>query len=752
MTSDKQLVFVSYSRKDRPWLDRLRTTLEPLARSGRIEVWDDSQIESGKLWREETERLMEKAHVAILLVTPDFLASEFVVNIEIPLLLARAENDGLRLFWIPIKHSLVEESQLSQYQAAWPMNQPLDSLSGPEQDRALVEIVRKISKGLPLSSGNRDPQPKDPLGSRIKESPKVAPIQTPNWKEEALYKVWFRQDALELICILMFIGFLAFNIISEQPSPTLLLLNVIPAVCLFSLHPSDTGGFFAGAGLVGLWLNSIHHEKDQMLSWLIWLGFPLLILSLLLLAKWIYTISTSKLKVTRTHVIYRNGPFHAFSTQFPHDRIQAIFVKKQGLFSLGRWFDYGTLVVQQVGKGEIRVPMTPLPNYVCKKIKEIQMQSNSLLLKELSDKQKSYVDMVRTMDGALGVIDILLLEEDQQLLTSEKPHSTLGQLAHYDIQSGERLELKHLVKYLHGVTLLAELPNKLILIGGSDDKGNFVQLIDRKTYRTSGPAIRFKIPRRHNDFRVELKKYGFFAERVGVYSNSMVVAQCGMGGDVSQLYSFNPMSGTIYAGPTDTQKVHDPSHILPETSQDWAGVILKEHRWYVTGSRWGWVRTWDAGTLTLLHHLQLQSPEGIDRSLRHTSNCQIHAMAVNGSETTIAVGTWVGAIHLLNAPPEADVVNPLVPKDFKYEDDPYSGDASEVTALLFLDNERFLVAAYKSSLRIWDTETGLQVGDPFGRDESGTIVSIVQCGEYLITFSDYGDNQLVKWRLKDLIP
>src|SRR4051794_13839548 len=71
--SSSPRVFISYSHKDVRWLDRLKTMLQPLARSGEIDPWDDMRIRSGQYWREEIARAIASATTAVPLVSPEFL-------------------------------------------------------------------------------------------------------------------------------------------------------------------------------------------------------------------------------------------------------------------------------------------------------------------------------------------------------------------------------------------------------------------------------------------------------------------------------------------------------------------------------------------------------------------------------------------------------------------------------------------------------------------------------------------------------
>jgi hypothetical protein len=62
-------IFISYSHADREWLGRLNTFLKPLKRAEQIVLWDDSAIKPADVWRAEIQNGLDRACIAILLVT-----------------------------------------------------------------------------------------------------------------------------------------------------------------------------------------------------------------------------------------------------------------------------------------------------------------------------------------------------------------------------------------------------------------------------------------------------------------------------------------------------------------------------------------------------------------------------------------------------------------------------------------------------------------------------------------------------------
>jgi hypothetical protein len=142
--SARDQVFISYSHKDEEWLGKLRTMLKPMVRNKIVSVWEDTKISVGEEWRDEIKGALAAAKAAVLLVSPNFLDSDFIAEYELPPLLEAAEKQGLVILWVYLSHCLYDETEIKRYQAANEISKPLDSLTPSEQNAALVNVCKKI--------------------------------------------------------------------------------------------------------------------------------------------------------------------------------------------------------------------------------------------------------------------------------------------------------------------------------------------------------------------------------------------------------------------------------------------------------------------------------------------------------------------------------------------------------------------------------------------------------------------------------
>src|SRR5437660_37618 len=93
-------VFYSYAHEDQQLRDKLERALTPLEREGLIQGWHDRQIGAGTEWKDSIDKNLEAAQIILLLVSADFLASDYCYDKEMKRALEKNEAGEARV--IPI--------------------------------------------------------------------------------------------------------------------------------------------------------------------------------------------------------------------------------------------------------------------------------------------------------------------------------------------------------------------------------------------------------------------------------------------------------------------------------------------------------------------------------------------------------------------------------------------------------------------------------------------------------------------------
>jgi hypothetical protein len=138
-------VFISYSHKDARWLAKLRAHLQPLDRDGLVDVWDDNRMRPGLDWLKGIQDAIAGARVAILLISADFLASEFIATIELPRLLSKAKRQGCRILPLILRPCRFSEMHaLQKFQAVNSPKRPLAVMKAAEAEAYLVRAAQSV--------------------------------------------------------------------------------------------------------------------------------------------------------------------------------------------------------------------------------------------------------------------------------------------------------------------------------------------------------------------------------------------------------------------------------------------------------------------------------------------------------------------------------------------------------------------------------------------------------------------------------
>ncbi|HEY7415586.1 MAG TPA: toll/interleukin-1 receptor domain-containing protein [Ktedonobacteraceae bacterium] len=137
-------VFISYSHKDTRWLERLRVHLKPVEREGIIDLWDDTKIAAGILWKDAIANALETSSVAVLLISADFLASDFIAEHEMPTILARAKSGGTTVIPVILSPGLFDSTALGAFQSINASNNPVCDMTHSQQEQIFVKVAQTV--------------------------------------------------------------------------------------------------------------------------------------------------------------------------------------------------------------------------------------------------------------------------------------------------------------------------------------------------------------------------------------------------------------------------------------------------------------------------------------------------------------------------------------------------------------------------------------------------------------------------------
>lgn len=148
-TSKKQLkMFLSYAHEDVLLKDELDKHLTALKRSQRISIWQDKNIAGGSDWDETIKEELEQADIILLLISPDFVASEYIWNNELKKALLNHESGRSKIIPIFLRSVVTDGMPFEKLQGYIDIEKPIASFLGAERDNAFREVVKRISNDI----------------------------------------------------------------------------------------------------------------------------------------------------------------------------------------------------------------------------------------------------------------------------------------------------------------------------------------------------------------------------------------------------------------------------------------------------------------------------------------------------------------------------------------------------------------------------------------------------------------------------
>ena len=135
-------VFFSYSHADEALRGQLETQLALLKRQGVITVWHDRRIGAGQEFAQEIDRHIETDDIVLLLVSADFLASDYCYDKEMLRAMERHEAGEAIVIPVILRACDWHEAPFGKLNATPPNGKPVTQF--PDRDEGFLEVVKAV--------------------------------------------------------------------------------------------------------------------------------------------------------------------------------------------------------------------------------------------------------------------------------------------------------------------------------------------------------------------------------------------------------------------------------------------------------------------------------------------------------------------------------------------------------------------------------------------------------------------------------
>src|SRR5260221_3923998 len=147
--------FISYSHRDEVFRQELETHLAPLRRQGLLSVWHDRRITPGDHLDDAISENLESADLILMLISADFVASEYCYAREMTRALERNQARAARAISIICRPCDFQGLPFARFLLLPTDGKPVSSW--PDRDAAWVDVVRGIRRALETASGVQEP-------------------------------------------------------------------------------------------------------------------------------------------------------------------------------------------------------------------------------------------------------------------------------------------------------------------------------------------------------------------------------------------------------------------------------------------------------------------------------------------------------------------------------------------------------------------------------------------------------------------
>ena len=137
-------LFYCYAREDKPLRDELEKHLAWLKRRYQLKNWHDREILPGEEWEQAIDMHLNTAHIILLLISPDFMSSDYCYGKEMRRALERHKAGTCRVIPILLRPTYWEDAPFSNLQLLPTDAKPITRWS--DRDEAFQDVVAEISR------------------------------------------------------------------------------------------------------------------------------------------------------------------------------------------------------------------------------------------------------------------------------------------------------------------------------------------------------------------------------------------------------------------------------------------------------------------------------------------------------------------------------------------------------------------------------------------------------------------------------
>jgi internalin A len=144
-------LFISYSSKNSEYIRRFITHLQVLKSAGHIEPWYDRMIEPGTKWDDAIKKEMGNSDIIIFLLSPDFLATEYIMKTEVPNAIELSKSMGSGLFFVELQRCGWQDTPIFVYQQSLigdQMGKVVNVLNQSDNDGGWQEVMKILKQKM----------------------------------------------------------------------------------------------------------------------------------------------------------------------------------------------------------------------------------------------------------------------------------------------------------------------------------------------------------------------------------------------------------------------------------------------------------------------------------------------------------------------------------------------------------------------------------------------------------------------------